>query len=153
MSNRIISAGFVHLRIFLVALGLSGTIGLDHNLSARGDEKIPTAAEPCGGWIACSLPEMPATPAADTASPDISLVNPGFESDEPHQGWSLHTYGSQEGQRDAGNSWRYPDRIRTVPGKAELAGTNLAYRFSPLSLAVLKIQRKATAAGSKQTSN
>jgi alpha-N-arabinofuranosidase len=45
------------------------------------------------------------------------------------------------GERDDANSWREPDRIRTRPGKATLAGSKLVYRFPPLSLVVLKAQR------------
>jgi alpha-N-arabinofuranosidase len=43
------------------------------------------------------------------------------------------------GERDAANSWREPERIRTVPGKAALTGGRLSYEFPALSLTLLKI--------------
>ena len=36
---------------------------------------------------------------------------------------------AQAGERDAANSWREPDRIRTQPGKATLAHGRMAYKF------------------------
>ena len=48
------------------------------------------------------------------------------------------------GERDAANSWRHPDRIRTEPSNTALNGPKLAYRFPPLSLTVLEMQRKTT---------
>jgi alpha-N-arabinofuranosidase len=55
--------------------------------------------------------------------------------------WMLaDTQGAVE--RDAANSWREPDRIRVEPGKATLDGSKFVYRFPPLSLAVLKAQRR-----------
>ena len=45
------------------------------------------------------------------------------------------------GERDASNSWREPDRIRVVPGRATVAGGKLVYEFPPLSLTVLEVHR------------
>jgi len=53
------------------------------------------------------------------------------------------------GERDAANSWRHPERIRTEPGHTALKASKLAYRFPPLSLTVLKMQHTTTAAGSR----
>ncbi len=62
------------------------------------------------------------------------------------QVWTLaDTMGA--GKRDAANSWRHPDRIRTEPGNTALDGSKLAYRFPPLSLTVLEMQRKTAATG------
>ena len=44
----------------------------------------------------------------------------------------------QAGERDAANSWREPDRIRSVQDKAVLAGGKLSYPFPPLSVTLLK---------------
>ena len=60
------------------------------------------------------------------------------------QVWTLADT-SGAGERDAANSWREPDRIRVVTSNATLAGGKLAYRFPPLSLVVLKAQRKPAA--------
>jgi alpha-N-arabinofuranosidase len=44
----------------------------------------------------------------------------------------------QAGQRDAANSWREPDRIRSVQDKAVLADGKLSFPFPPLSVTLLK---------------
>jgi alpha-L-arabinofuranosidase len=46
---------------------------------------------------------------------------------------------ARAGERDAANSWREPDRIRTQQGKASLARGRIDYEFPPLSLTVLDI--------------
>ncbi len=45
------------------------------------------------------------------------------------------------GERDASNSWREPDRIRPIEGKATVAQGQLAYEFPPLSLTVIELVR------------
>jgi alpha-L-arabinofuranosidase len=68
------------------------------------------------------------------------------------QVWTLaDTLGA--GERDAANDWRHPDRIRAEPADTALDGAKLAYRFPPLSLTVLEMQRKTAATGSGQASN
>ena len=68
------------------------------------------------------------------------------------QVWTLaDTLGG--GERDAANDWRHPDRIRTEPGNAAINGAKLAYRFPPLSLTVLEMQRKAAAPPSEEVSS
>jgi len=47
----------------------------------------------------------------------------------------------QAGERDVANSWHEPDRVRSLPGKAEFNGTGLTYDFPALSFTVLKISR------------
>jgi alpha-N-arabinofuranosidase len=59
--------------------------------------------------------------------------------DQRVQVWTLADTLSA-GERDAANTWRHPDRIRTEPGNAALDGAKLAYRFPPLSLTVLEVQ-------------
>jgi alpha-N-arabinofuranosidase len=49
------------------------------------------------------------------------------------------------GERDAANDWRRPDRICTKPSSAAIGSAKLEYRFLPLSLTVLEIQRKIVA--------
>jgi alpha-L-arabinofuranosidase len=49
------------------------------------------------------------------------------------------------GERDAANSWREPDRIRTVSEQITLAGDKLTYQFPPLSVTLLKIRCRAPA--------
>jgi alpha-L-arabinofuranosidase len=64
------------------------------------------------------------------------------------QVWTLaDTMGA--GERDAVNAWRHPDRIRTEPGNTVLNGAKLAYRFPPLSLTVLEVQRRTAATGER----
>ncbi len=68
--------------------------------------------------------------------------------DQSVQVWTLaDTMGA--GERDAANDWRHPDRIRTEPGNTALDGAKLAHRFPPLSLTVLKMQRKTTGTGAR----
>jgi alpha-L-arabinofuranosidase len=77
------------------------------------------------------------TNQAHSRTIDLAALAP---LDEIVQVWTLaDTNGA--GERDAVNSWREPDRIRITPGKTTLAGAKLAYRFPPLSLVVLKVQR------------
>jgi alpha-N-arabinofuranosidase len=44
---------------------------------------------------------------------------------------------AKAGERDAGNSWREPDRIRVVADETTLVDSRLGYEFPPLSLTVL----------------
>jgi alpha-N-arabinofuranosidase len=44
------------------------------------------------------------------------------------------------GERDAANSWREPDRIRTVPEQVMLSGSKLTYTFPPLSVTLLEFR-------------
>jgi alpha-N-arabinofuranosidase len=46
----------------------------------------------------------------------------------------------QAGQRDASNSWREPDRIRTVQDEAVVAGERLLFSFPPLSVTLLRFR-------------
>ena len=66
-------------------------------------------------------------PTADPQSRTLDLAALGPFSPSV-QVWTLADTMSA-GERDAANSWHQPDRIRTVPGNAELTGTNLAYCF------------------------
>jgi len=47
---------------------------------------------------------------------------------------------AKAGERDAANSWREPDRIRTQPGRASLIDGKITYEFPALSLTVLEIR-------------
>lgn len=49
------------------------------------------------------------------------------------------------GERDAANSWREPDRIRTVSEKITLAGDKLTYEFPPLSVTLLEFRCQSPA--------
>ena len=51
---------------------------------------------------------------------------------------------AKAGERDAANSWREPDRIRTEPGKATVADGKLVYEFPALSLTVLEVYRRGS---------
>jgi alpha-N-arabinofuranosidase len=55
----------------------------------------------------------------------------------------------QAGERDAANSWREPDRIRTVPEKITLSGEKLTYHFPPLSVTLLKFRCQPSAPAAK----
>jgi len=46
---------------------------------------------------------------------------------------------ARAGERDAFNSWREPNRIRTESAKTSVVGSKLMYEFPPLSLTVLEI--------------
>ncbi len=50
------------------------------------------------------------------------------------------------GERDISNSWREPDRIRPVEGKATVAQAQLAHEFLPLSVTVIELRRATTGA-------
>ena len=83
------------------------------------------------------------TTDSQTRTLDFTALAP---LDQSLQVWTLaDTLGACE--RDAANDWRYPDRIRTEDGKSQLTDATLTYRFPPLSLTVLRMQRK-TATGS-----
>jgi hypothetical protein len=47
------------------------------------------------------------------------------------------------GQRDTLNSWREPDRIRTVRQTLAVQGQRWTQRFAPLSVTCLKIRCRA----------
>lgn len=47
---------------------------------------------------------------------------------------------AKAGERDAANSWREPDRVRTQPGNASLVDGKIIYEFPALSLTVLEIR-------------
>ncbi len=49
------------------------------------------------------------------------------------------------GERDAANSWREPNRIRTTFETISFAGDTLTYEFPPLSITLLKFTRDAHA--------
>jgi len=49
------------------------------------------------------------------------------------------------GERDAANSWREPNRIRTVSEKIALSDDRLTYQFPPLSVSLLKFHCRAPA--------
>jgi len=53
------------------------------------------------------------------------------------------------GERDAANSWREPDRIRTVSEQITLSGDNLTYQFPPLSVTLLEFRCQPTAPATK----
>ena len=111
----------------------------------------------CDPWLDTS-----ATLSADGRTIALFAINPTTESqlrtldlavwaplNRSAQVWTLaDTMGA--GERDAANDWRRPDRIRTEPGNTALDGAKLAYRFPPLSLTVLKMQRKTAVTGSRQ---
>ncbi|MFC1596357.1 alpha-L-arabinofuranosidase C-terminal domain-containing protein [Planctomycetota bacterium] len=48
----------------------------------------------------------------------------------------------EAGERDAANSWREPDRIRTVSERITLSGDKLTYELPPLSVTLLKFRRR-----------
>jgi alpha-N-arabinofuranosidase len=121
-------------------------------------------ARPLKIRIDADIPCDPGLDASATLSEDgrtiaLFAVNPWTESqsrtvdlsawaplDKGVQVWTLaDTLGA--GERDAANGWRSPDRIRTESGNTALGGAKLAYRFPPLSLTVLKIQRKTATTG------
>jgi alpha-L-arabinofuranosidase len=69
---------------------------------------------------------------------DLSALAPLKKS---LQVWTLaDTLGA--GERDAANDWRQPDRIRAESGHVAMSGAKITYRFPPLSLTVLKMQRE-----------
>jgi len=57
--------------------------------------------------------------------------------------WTLAD-SARAGERDASNSWREPNRIRTESSKARVIDGNLVHEFSPLSLTVLEVHRRGS---------
>ena len=76
MGDRTGSPIVVALRISLVALGLASTLCLAGFAAVRGAE----SSGPTG---------------ASEAPRNGPLMNAGFESEDPQQGWTLHVYGAQ----------------------------------------------------------
>jgi alpha-N-arabinofuranosidase len=104
--------------------------------SAQGDPTLDTSA----------------TISADEKRVAVFAVNPTIEVQgrtidldamAPLDGdvavWTLADT-AKAGERDAANSWREPDRIRTQPGKARLVNGKIVYEFPALSLTVLEIR-------------
>lgn len=91
-----------------------------------------------GRTVALFVVNPAATPQPRTV--DLSALAP---LDSAVHGWTL-TDTSAAVERDAVNSWREPERVRTLSTKATLAGAKLLYRFPPLSLTVLEMHRKNT---------
>jgi alpha-N-arabinofuranosidase len=60
---------------------------------------------------------------------------------EPVEVWTILDT-AKAGERDAVNSWREPDRIRTVRDKAVVADGKLSCTFPPLSVTLLKFRRR-----------
>jgi alpha-L-arabinofuranosidase len=116
--------------------------------------------------VDAGLPSDPGLDTSATLSEDgrtaaVFAVDPGSEPqsrtldlaalaplDQKVQVWTLADTISA-GARDAVSDWRHPDRIRTEQGSTTLRGDMLAHRFPPLSLTVLKIQRRTAAKGPK----
>jgi alpha-L-arabinofuranosidase len=80
------------------------------------------------------------TGAAQSRNLDLTAVGPLAESVEVSTVVdTLHA-----GQRDAANSWREPDRIRTQSAKINSKDSQVPYQFPPLSLTLLKFQTQST---------
>lgn len=103
--------------------------------------------------------DVSATISADEKRVAVFAVNPTVEVQErtidlaaaaPPDGdvavWTLADT-AKAGERDAANSWREPDRIRTLPGKASLVNGRVVYGFPALSLTVLEIRCGSAGAG------
>jgi len=93
-----------------------------------------------------------ATISADEKRVAIFAVNPTTEVQQrtidlaelaPLAGdvgvWTLADT-AKAGERDAANSWREPDRIRTQPGQARTVNGKIVYEFPALSLTVMEIR-------------
>jgi alpha-N-arabinofuranosidase len=85
------------------------------------------------------------TATAQQRTLDLAALTPLAESVEVQT--ILDTL--KAGERDAANSWREPDRIRTVSEKITLSGDKLTYQFLPLTVTLLKFHCRAPAPAAK----
>lgn len=81
------------------------------------------------------------TAAAQQRTLDLGALAPLAEAVEAQT--ILDTL--KAGERDAANSWREPDRIRTVSEQIPLSGDTLAYEFPPLSVTLLRFRLECPA--------
>jgi alpha-N-arabinofuranosidase len=102
--------------------------GLDLSATLSGDERRVT------------LFGVNDTPEPRTRSIVLSPLGPLGSTEAAV--WTLADT-RHAGERDVANSWREPDRIRPIRGKAQVVEQKLAYEFPPLSLTVIEIQLKA----------
>jgi DUF1680 family protein/alpha-L-arabinofuranosidase len=112
-----------------------------------------------GGPQGAAVLDASATISADGKRVAVFAVNPTIEAQQrtidlaetaPLDGgvdvWTLADT-AKAPERDAANSWREPDRIRTEPGKASLVNGKIVCEFPALSLTVLEIRCADSAAG------
>jgi alpha-L-arabinofuranosidase len=111
------------------------------NADLAADPALDTSATLSEDGHTLTLFVVNQTTAAQDRTIDLSALTPLHET---VQVWTLADT-NRAGERDAANNWREPDRIRVEPGKVALDRSKLAYRFPPLSLAVLKVQREHSA--------
>ncbi|MFI5381949.1 MAG: alpha-L-arabinofuranosidase C-terminal domain-containing protein, partial [Tepidisphaerales bacterium] len=76
------------------------------------------------------------TTAPQKRTLNLSALAPASEAVDV---WTLADT-AQAGERDAANSWREPERIRTTAGKADAADGILVYQFQALSLTVIDLK-------------
>jgi alpha-N-arabinofuranosidase len=116
--------------------------------------RYPLRVSVQGGAAADTALDISATLAATEDRLSLFVVNPSLESHK--RSVDLATFlplageadvctlsdTAKAGQRDAANSWREPDRIRSESAKAAVVEGRLMYEFPPLSLTVLDVRRK-----------
>ncbi len=114
-------------------------VRIDADLPA--DPWLDTSATLSHDGRTVALFAVNSTTEAQSRTLDLSALGP-LEANV--QVWTLAD-SARALERDAVNGWRQPDRIRTEPSRTALDGAKLAYRFPPLSLVVLKIDRNPAA--------
>ena len=109
-------------------------IQLDADLPA--DPAVDTSATWSTDGAVLAVFAVNHTASVQSRTLDVAAFAPLAESVEVQT--ILDT--AKAGERDAANSWREPDRIRTVADKTTLAGDRLTYAFAPLSVTLLKFR-------------
>ena len=117
------------------------------NADLRGDPALDISATLSEDGRRIALFAVNPTTEPQSRRLDLSALAP---LDQRVQVWTLADT-LRAGERDAANSWRQPDRIRTEPGNAAIGGAKLAYCFPPLSLTVLEMQPETAPAPSGQS--
>lgn len=114
-------------------------IAIDTDLP--GDPALDASATQTADGRTTSLFVVNYTTAAQQRTLDLRSLQPQGDEIEV---WTLADT-AKAGERDAANSWREPDRIRTEAGRAVLSGGKLSHQFPALSLTVLKLQHAPAA--------
>ena len=101
----------------------------------QGDPAIDTSATISADGKRVAIFAVNSTSEAQKRTIDLAAHAP---PDGNVHVWTLADT-AKAGERDAANSWREQDRIRTQPGNASLVNGKIVYEFPALSLTVLEI--------------
>lgn len=116
--------------------------------------QVPLKIESSEPRPSIAVLDASATLSEDGRRIDLFVVNPRLEAQRRTLDFSSFAQLANEadvwtlvdtanaGERDAANSWRDPQRIRTVAGKATVASGSAVCEFPPLSLTVIEVRRR-----------